>query len=91
MTRAEKLKNWTKQFITQKNGLHAVGFDCRGGWISVEFMNNDKGVWVILCRYAYYPDGREGINLGTYKSIRRVKRLLKVLGVGDYKIYRKQL
>ncbi len=78
----EKLHAWIKKFVAEDNGLYATGFSTGDGWVNVEFMDNNKGIWVIL---ATYGDGKElaRINIGTYKSIKEVKHLLKVLGVGN--------
>lgn len=80
MTEIDKLKAWTKTFTVEQNGLRAVGFSTGYSWINVEFMDNDRGVWVIMCTYDCYPEGRKGINMGTYVTIKRVKELLDALG-----------
>jgi hypothetical protein len=79
--KVRKLQAWIKkEFPTREaNGLHAAGHSLGYGFITIEFMDNDKGVWLILCT-DYSSERREHnnrMNIGTYTSIRAVKNFLK--------------
>ncbi len=83
MTRkAKKLQSWIKKQFPDKeaNGLNATGYRNECGFITVEFMDHDYGIWVILCTG---HEDRVRLNIGTFTSIRQVKRLLKGLKGGE--------
>lgn len=75
-----KLQKWIKSKfpIKEKNGLHATGLSMGYGYIGIEFMDNDRGVWIILSPDYHMINGeRLRLNIGTYKSKRDIKRFLK--------------
>ncbi len=76
-----RLQKWIKKKfpLKEKNGLHAIGYSMGCGFITIEFMNNDIGVWIILCTN-YSTRQKEQLNrlnIGTYKTKGDVKRFLK--------------
>jgi hypothetical protein len=76
-----RLQKWIKKKfpIKEANGLHATGHAMGYGFITIEFMDNDYGVWIILCT-DYSTEKKEHqnrLNIGTYKSKGDVKRFLK--------------
>ncbi|MCP5005491.1 MAG: hypothetical protein GY941_16370 [Planctomycetes bacterium] len=76
------LQEWIKEeFPTKEDGMHVTGYDVGHGFVTIGFMDNNKGVWVILC--AGYDsekgDYRSRVNIGTYKSKEDIEGLLAAL------------